>query len=50
MADGFGDVACCDEEVDVVRHDDVGVEFVEALGAVVLESFKEELGVFVDLE
>jgi len=36
--------------MDVVRHDDEGVEFVEAFGAVVLQGFDEECGVGVDLE
>lgn len=39
-----------EEEVDVVGHDDEGVEAVVALGAVVLEGFEEELGVGRGLE
>ena len=34
----------------MVRHDDEGVESIEALGAVVLERFEEELGVLFGLE
>jgi hypothetical protein len=34
----------------VVRHDDEGVKFIEALDAVVLEGVDEELGVCFDLE
>ena len=40
-----GDLLWCEEQVDVVRHDDEGVEFVMAFAAVVLEGFEEELGV-----
>ena len=36
--------------MDVVGHDDEGVEFVCALGAVVLEGCEEELGVCGKLE
>jgi hypothetical protein len=39
-----------DEEMDVVGHDDEGVEFVEALMSVVLEGFEEEAGGGFDLE
>jgi hypothetical protein len=39
-----------EEQVDVVGHDDKGVEFVGAFGAVVLEGFKEEFGVGGKLE
>ena len=34
----------------MVGHDDEGVEFVEAFGAVMLQGFEEELGVAFDLE
>jgi len=36
--------------VEVVGHDDEGVEFVVSFGAVVLEGFDEEFGVAFDLE
>jgi hypothetical protein len=39
-----------EEQVDVVGHDDEGVEFVVPFGAVVLEGFDEEFGVALDLE
>jgi len=39
-----------EEEVDVVRHDDEGVEFVVAFRSVVLEGFDEEFGVALDLK
>jgi hypothetical protein len=39
-----------EEEVNVIGHDDEGVEFVVAFGSVVLEGFEEEFGVAVDLE
>jgi hypothetical protein len=45
-----GDALRGEEEVNVIGHDDEGVEFVVAFGAVVLEGFEEELGVTVDLE
>jgi len=45
-----GEVFGGDEEMDVVGHDDEGVEFVEAFSAVVLEGFEEEFGGRVDLE
>ncbi len=38
------------EQVEVVGHDDEGVEFVVAFGSVVLEGFEEEFGVGGDLE
>ena len=47
---GFGKVFGCEEQVDVVGHDDEGVEFIEALSAIALEGFEEELGRGVDLE
>lgn len=39
-----------EEKVHVVRHDDEGMEFVMAFGAVVLQGFEEELSVAGDLE
>lgn len=45
--EGFGGG---EEEMDVVGHDDEGVEFVVAFAAVVLEGGEEELGVGGDLE
>lgn len=45
-----GFVACGDDEVDVVGHDDEGVEFIAAFGSVVLEGFDEEFGVGGDLK
>lgn len=39
-----------DEQVDVVGHDDEGVEFVASFGAIVLERFDEEFGVASYLE
>ena len=47
---GFGKVFGCEEQVDVVGHDDEGVKFVVAFAAVVLERFEEEFGVACDLE
>jgi hypothetical protein len=47
---GFGKVCGREQQVDVVGHDDEGVEFVEALRAIALEGFEEELGGGVDLE
>ena len=38
---GGGKVGGGEEEVDVVGHDDEGVEFVVAFAAVVLEGFEE---------
>jgi hypothetical protein len=38
------------DEVDVIGHDDEGVEFVMAFVAVALEGFEEEFGVGRDLE
>jgi len=48
LRDGFA--VGREEQVNVVGHDDEGVEFVCALGAVVLESFEEEVGVRGKLE
>jgi hypothetical protein len=48
LRDGF--VVWGEEQVGVVGHDDEGVEFVCAFGAVVLEGFEEEFGVRGDLE
>ncbi len=48
--DGAGEVVGGEEQVDVVGHDDEGVEFEEALGAVVLQGVEEEACVGVDLE
>jgi len=39
-----------EEQVEVVGHDDEGVEFVVTFGSVVLEGFEEEFGVGGDLE
>src|ERR1700679_3004014 len=39
-----------EEQMDVVRHHDEGMEFVVAFGAVVLEGFEEEFGVVRELE
>jgi len=39
-----------EDEVDVVGHDDEGVEFVVAFAAIVLEGFEEEFGVRGNLE
>ena len=39
-----------EEEVDVVGHDDEGVEEIVAFGAVVLEGFEEEVAVGGELE
>jgi hypothetical protein len=36
---GFGKVFGCEEQVDVVGHDDEGVELIEALSAIALEGF-----------
>jgi len=38
------------EQVDVVGHDDEGVEFVAVFGLVMLEGVDEEFGVALDLE
>ena len=48
LRDGLG--VWGEEKVGVVGHDAEGVEFVCALGAVVLEGFEEEFGVRGDLE
>ena len=40
----------CEKQMDVVGHDDEGVEFVVSFGAVVLEGFDEEFGVALDLK
>lgn len=45
VSDGSGEIVGGEEEVDVVGHDDEGVEFEEALVAVVLEGFDKEFGV-----
>jgi hypothetical protein len=45
-----GDVLWGEEEMDVVGHDDEGVEFVVTFAAVVLEGFEEEFGCGCDLE
>jgi hypothetical protein len=39
-----------EKQVDVVGHDDEGVEFVVSFGAIVLERFDEEFGVALDLK
>jgi hypothetical protein len=39
-----------EKQVEVVGHDDEGVEFVVSFGSVVLEGFDEEFGVAFDLE
>ncbi len=39
-----------EEEMEVVGHEDEGVELVAAFGAVVVEELEEEVGVVVDLE
>ncbi len=39
-----------EDEVDVVGHDDEGVELVVALATIVLEGFEEEFGVGGDLK
>ena len=48
LRDSFG--VRGEEQVDVVWHDDEGVEFVCPFGAVVLEGFEEEVGVRGELE
>ena len=45
-----GDFERGEEEVDVVGHDDEGVEFEVAREAIVLEGFEEERGVGFELE
>jgi hypothetical protein len=45
-----GDVGGGEEQVDVVGHEDEGVELVVACAAVVLEGFEEEFGGGCDLE
>ena len=51
-ADGSfqGDDLRGEDEVDVVGHDDEGVELVVALATIVLEGFEEEFGVGGDLK
>jgi len=51
-ADGSfqGDDLRGEDEVDVVGHDDEGVEFEVACAAVVLQGFEEEVGVGGDLK
>lgn len=46
----FESLLWSEKKVDVVGHDDEGVEFVVSFGAVVLEGFDEEFGVAFDLE
>ena len=48
----FGDCLAVrrEEQMRVVGHDDEGVEFVVAHGAIVLKGFEQELGVTGDLE
>jgi len=46
----FESLLRCEKQVDVVGHDDEGVEFIVSFGAVVLEGFDEEFGVAFDLE
>ena len=48
LRNGFG--VRGEEQVNVVGHDDEGVEFVCSFGAVVLEGFEEEFGVRGELE
>jgi hypothetical protein len=43
-----GDVCGCDEEVKVIWHDNVGMQ--QVAGTVVVDCFKEEGGVALDLE
>ena len=50
MAQSVGDVVGRHEQVDVIGHNDKGVELVEALGSVVLERFEKELGVLFNLK
>ena len=53
VLDGFldGDVRRGrDEEVQMVGHEDEGMELVAAFGAVVVEELEEEVGVCVDLK
>jgi hypothetical protein len=45
-----GDGLRGEDEVDVVGHDDEGVELVVALATIVLEGFEEEFGVGGDLK
>jgi hypothetical protein len=40
----------CEEEMEVVGHDDEGVKLVVAFGSVVLEGFDEKFGRALDLE
>ncbi len=47
---GFREVGGGEEQVSVIGHGDEGVEFVEALEAVVLEGFEKELCVGFGLE
>jgi hypothetical protein len=47
---GFGQVVGCHEKVDVIWHDDEGVELVEALHAVDLERFEHQLRGGFDLK
>jgi len=46
----FESLLRCEKQVDVIGHDDEGVEFVVSFGAIVLEGFDEEFGVAFDLE
>jgi len=43
-----GDFSWSDDEVEMVGHDDVGVQ--KIAGAVVVDGFEEERGVALDLE
>jgi hypothetical protein len=49
-AGSFESLLWSEKQVDVVGHDDEGVEFAVSLGSVVLEGFDEEFGVAFDLE
>jgi hypothetical protein len=44
------DAGGCEEKVDVIGHDDEGVEFIVAFAAIVLECVEEEMGVGGELE
>jgi hypothetical protein len=50
MFHGAGKIVGGEKQVDVVGHDDEGVEFVEAFTAIVLERVEEEMCVGFDLE
>ena len=46
----LGEIVRGEQEMDVIRHHDEGVEFVKAFCSVVLQGFDQEVGVCFDLK